>query len=482
MNSLKQAVNRLLRVRPAREKSITVTEPMTFRGNVMKNRIWYRGEPWELEQFFTQAASGPPERSRFWATAPAGRVRKLHSGLVGTVVDRYRDMVTADFNGLSFGETGPDHPLADRWEAIARDSGFRELLGRAVAGALACGDGAFKLTAAPGDVRPRLSFYEADRVEPRYENGRLTELRFLTPVGEPDRELRLEETYGRGYIRCRLMDGAGRERPLSDTPETAALRDVEFPGDFILGTPVILLGGGRWPGRGKALFEGKTDALDALDEVLSQWMDGVRMGRVKRYIPEDMVPRDPDTGRVLPPDPFENDYIAVGSSRAEGAADRIDVSQPQIAWEAYAQTYAAFLELALQGVMSPATLGADLKRTDNAEAQREKENITLHVRGRIVDALCDILPELAGTALMAEDLLCGRTPGRYRAAARFGEYGRPDFGTAVDTVARARAGGIMSIEQAVEELYGDAWTPAEKAAEAERLRREQDLAPGKEIE
>ena len=138
--------------------------------------------------------------------------------------------------------------------------------------------------------------------------------------------------------------------------------------------------------RGKALFEGKTDVLDGLDEVISQWIDAIRMGRIKRYIPDNLIPRDQTTGELLPANPFDNDFIAIGDNMSEKANQQVEISQPQISYEAYVSSYSSFLDMVLQGVMSPATLGIDLKKTDNAEAQREKEKVTLHVRNKIVDA------------------------------------------------------------------------------------------------
>ena len=464
------------RLRPAPERTVVIREPMSFRANVMKNRLWYRGEPAELEQFFRQTAIAETDRARFWAAAPQSRVRKLHSGLVGTVVDRYRDIVLRDFDGFCFGQTEESHALQERWETVAAACRFEALLGEAVTGALVTGDGAFKLYMRPGDTAPRAAFYEADRVEYEGDPRCPEEIRFYTPYRQADREYRLEECYGRGYVRYRLTDEEGRDIPLSRLDETCMLQNAAFDRSIMLAVPFMILGGGKWPGRGKALFDGKTDSLDALDEVLSQWIDAVRMGRVKRYIPEDLVPRDPETGRVMEPNPFDNAYIAVGSSCAEGTPEKIEVSQPEIAVEAYHTSWAAFLDMALQGVMSPTTLGIDLKKTDNAEAQREKEQITLHVRGRIVDALSEALPRLAEVMLQAEDLMAGRRAGTYRLSARFGEYANPDFGSAVESVAKARSAGIMSVEQAVEELYGDAWSPEDKAAEARRIRGEQDAA------
>ena len=44
------------------------------------------------------------------------------------------------------------------------------------------------------------------------------------------------------------------------------------------------------------MFDTKTDVLDGLDEVISQWIDAIRMGRIKRYIPENLISRDPVPG------------------------------------------------------------------------------------------------------------------------------------------------------------------------------------------
>ena len=126
-------------------------------------------------------------------------------------------------------------------------------------------------------------------------------------------------------------------------------------------------------------------------------------------------------------------------------------------------------------MMSPSTLGIDLKKTENAESQREKEKVTLHVRNKIVDALNETLPELFRVILQCYDIMCGKTPGDYEPSVKFGEYASPDFSTTVDTVGKAKQYGIMSIETSVDQLYGDTWTQEEKDAEIERLKAEQGI-------
>ena len=189
--------------------------------------------------------------------------------------------------------------------------------------------------------------------------------------------------------------------------------------------------------------------------------------------PDDLVPKNPETGAPMRANPFDNQFIKLGSSMAEDGKDQITMLQPQILYEAFVGSYASALDMCLQGVMSPSTLGIDLKKTDNAEAQREKEKATLYTRGKIIDALNEVLPRLVETVLKVHDTMQSRAAGEYEASVKFGEYASPSFDAVVETVGKARTFGVMSVERAVEEMYGDTWTKEEKAAEVARLKAEQ---------
>lgn len=475
MGWLKNIVFKMLKIRPATERNIVIQEPLSFQGNVLKNKIWYRGDPAELEQFFKQSAYYDVDKARFWASVPYRKVRKIHSAIVSIVVDRFKDIVVSDLDEISFGEEGEKQPIKDQWEEIAEDNDFAETLGAAVEGVLSSADGAFKISIDGINKYPIIEFYEADAVEFIRRSGRLHEVIFYTKYEKGSKEYRLEESYGKGYVNYRLLDNSGGEVELSTIEETAGLGNATFDGDFIMAVPLIIFTSNKWKGRGKALFDTKTDNLDALDEVISQWLDAVRMGRVKRYIPEDMIPRDPQTGVLIDANPFDNDYIAIGATRKEEGASKIEVSQPQISYEAYVGSYASFLDLVLQGIISPSTLGIDLKKTDNAESQREKEKITLHTRNKIINTLNKVIPELASTVMKVYDLMYGATAGEYEASVKFGEYASPDFDSTVDTVGKAKNFAIMSTEKAIDEMYGNTMTDDEKAEEVKRIKEEQGI-------
>ena len=57
----------------------------------------------------------------------------------------------------------------------------------------------------------------------------------------------------------------------------------------------------------------------------------------------------------------------------------------------------------------------------------------------------------------------------------FGEYANPSFESQVETVGKAKAQGIMSIEASIDELYGDSRDDEWKKEEVARLKAEQGI-------
>lgn len=467
---VKQMIRSWLEIQPAPGRGVTIQEPVSHGTNVLRNRLWYRGDASELDQLFKVLGDDAVGRARFWAAAPQSEtIRKAHSGVPGIMVDTLVGVVRADLTDLDFA----DSEAAARWDAVAEENDFDALVAQAVADVLVTGDGAFKISL-DRDVsdRPILEFWGADRVEYQRRHGRIYAVDFLTPVGEQGRVLR--ERYAPGGVRYALLDG-DRELPLDGYPELAGLQDVTFDDDLLLAVPVQFWPSARWRGRGQSIFDKKTDAFDAHDEIISQWMDAIRAGRVQKYIPESLIPRDPVTGTLRMPNSFGTNFVQVGSSAKENAEEKIDTVQPQIEYEAFVASYSATLDMCLQGVMSPATLGVDVGKMASAEAQREKKDITGMTRNAITAALEKALPRLAQAALQAEDLLAGRSPGSYNATVSFGEYGAPDFDSRVQTVGQAATTGVMSVEAQVDELWGDSKDDAWKQAEVARIRQERGI-------
>lgn len=133
------------------------------------------------------------------------------------------------------------------------------------------------------------------------------------------------------------------------------------------------------------------------------------------------------------------------------------------------------MDLCLQGVISPSTLGIDVKKLDNAEAQREKEKTTLYTRNAIIEALQEMLPELIGVCINAMNVLNNRAIEKVEVNIPFGEYANPSFESQVETIGKGKTQGIMSIEACVEELYGDSKDDDWKVKEISRIKAEQGI-------
>lgn len=464
-------IMKIFKIEPALEHSITIREPLSFQANVLKNQIWYRGDPSELGQFFSSATVDNATASRFWAASYTSKVRKMHSGVPKMVVNKFTDIMLGDLDKIIINDG--EETLNTLWEEIAKDNKFTKVLEKAIQGALSCGDGAFKFSY-DADVSeyPIIEFYPADRVEYVRKRGRLHEILYYSTYKQKEKEYRLQETYGYDYITYKLFDDRGKEVVLKSLNETANLEDVSFSGDFIMGVPLMFFESSKWDGRGEALMDSKTEMLDALDEDISQFMDGIRGARTQKYIPEDLLPRDPQTGQITKANDFDNKFIAIGSDHSENAKNEIQVVTPDILHEAYNAGFASFLDLCLMGIISPSTLGIDLKKTDNAEAQREKEKTTLYTRSRLVDVLNEVIPQVVIIALMVNDTLNNKTPGEYEVSVTFGEYAAPSFNEVVEVVGSAKTYGIMSTEKAIDELYGDTMNDKEKAEEVARIKAE----------
>lgn len=488
VDKMKRKIRSWLNVREADPACFDITETLDYEGNAIKNRIWYRGDSNELQQLYEQMSAGV-DRYKFWAckSSPGMEIRKIHTGLPGLVVDMIAAVTLADIGEFQI-KNAEDR---DIWEKTCEENKFFKRLEKAVKETLYIGDGAFKITYdSEISDHPILEFYPGDRVEIESERGRIREIVFKTIHDHGSNRYVLHEHYGYGYIKNRLYKG-NDEAPLDSIPQTENLRDVFFSGyeegtgdkpgkrgQYMLAVPIQFYESGRWDERGQSVYDKKVDNFDSLDEAWSQWMDALRSGRSKEYIPESLIPRDPETGKLIRPNHFDNRFIAIGSDLSENGQNKIDLEQPAIPHDSYLATYVTALDQCLQGLISPSTLGIDVKKLDNAEAQREKEKATLYTRNTIVAALEKALPEVVKTVVRAHKELtgAGNPAEEIEVTIDFGEYANPSFESKVETVGKGRQQGVMSIEAAVEELYGDSKDEDWKKEEVARLKTEQGVA------
>ena len=451
-------------------KAITIHQKEDFEGNCIKNRIWLRGDSNELEELHKQLSG---KENSFWGSVPSDgmAIKKSHSGLPRLIIKSLTNIIMDNFNGVEM-------PNEEEWQEIADDNNFDELLAKSLFEAMGINDGAFKICYDNTITdKPILEWVSGEKVEFIYKRGRLCEIVFKSYYNRNNKCYMLKEYYGYGYVRYKLFDDE-KEVPLSIVEELKDLTDLTFDNSVMWAVPLIIDKSIKYEGRGASKFDGKIDAFDSLDEVVSQWIEAIRLGRTKTYIPEDLIPRDANTGMLLSPNPYDNQFIATGSSMGEGANNKVQVEQADIPSDKYLETYMTYLDLCLQGLISPSTLGIDTKKIQDANAQyeRQMEKTTLYTRQGIIDVLDKAIPKLINTVLKSKDQMSGKTPREdVEIDVLFGEYSTPSFDFQIETISKAKMNGIMSLETSIDELYGDSKDDEWKAEEIARLKEEQGI-------
>ena len=146
MDKIRDGLRSFLEIQPPMVRTYNIYGDLDFGGNAIKNRLWYRGQAVELEEFWKQVP-GVANRRRFWAAVPnIGReIEKIHVGLPALIVDMLTDIVVTDLQQVDAGEGAE----AEAWDEIAEENDFRHLVSEACRDALVIGDGAFRISLDP---------------------------------------------------------------------------------------------------------------------------------------------------------------------------------------------------------------------------------------------------------------------------------------------------------------------------------------------
>ena len=459
-------------IKPPQSMHIDIEQLTNFEGHTFINKIWYRGEASELHQLYKQINENIENNENFWGSVPSknSTMRKIHTGLPAMIVDTLANISTDDLDNIEVEER------QEEWNNIDKENNIKELSREAVTKVLWAGDGAFKWSVDTDISKyPIIEFYGADRVEYEYERGRLIAIIFKTRKLIKSKKYELRERYDKKGVTYSLLDEDKKELDITKFEELSAYHaPVINKAEFMMALPLMFRKSDKFEGRGKPIFDGKLGNFDAFDEIWSNWMLAVRKGQIKEYIPDCYVPRDPKTGAILGRKDFDNAFI-VGSDAGENAKNEIMTTQGTIQYEALLNTYTTALDQCLQGLISPSTLGIDTKKLDNAEAQREKEKTTLYRRNQIVEVLEETLKEIVNITFKVLDNMNDDIPEETEATITFGGYANPSFEAQVETVAKASAGAIMSIEAQVEELWGDTKDEKWKTEEVKRIKEEKGI-------
>jgi len=471
MGVIKEMIKNWLEINEANSTQISIKKKTNYEGQAFINNIWYRGEANELEQLYSQLDDDLGNKS-FWAAKSTigNRIRKIHTGLPAMIVDTLASISTNDLDIINV--TGRQK----EWDDMNKEIKLKELMNNSLKTVLVEGDGVFKISIDTNiSEYPIVEFYEGSRVDYEIERGRIIAYIFKTKKIINKKKYLLKERYSKDGITFSLENEDGKQVNIRDFEELNKYTDVENTNKFMMAVNFKIYDSKKFKDRGKSIFENKIDAFDSYDEVWSQWMLAIRKGQLKEYIPESLLPRDPKTGLILKRNDFDVSFISTETDMSEGAKNQIQTTQGQIQHEALLSTYITALDQCLQGLISPSTLGIDVKKLDNAEAQREKEKTTLYRRAEIVSVLSNVTKELVDKIFKVKDTMNKKTISDIKVDPTFGGYANPSFEAQIETVSKAATTNIMSIEAQVEELWGDTKDEEWKKGEVKRIKEEKGI-------
>ena len=480
-------MNNFLYINKANIKNIILKEPLAYENDLLINRIWYTADAELIEQVFKKTMNNDSgvASGRFWSATPSGglAIRKIHSGLPSMIVNVLSDLIISDMGNIKT----DDNILNELWDKIEEDGDFKDLIQDALVNTLVDGDGAFKIHMDP-DISeyPIIEFYSGTECRIEWAGNKAKAIEFYTNYTvrnenqRKDRIFTLKETYRPGRIEYELFDDKDKLVPLDTIEETASLIPYGYKGDkmhcFVsfsfnkmLAVPCRFWKSNKYKGRGKSIFDSKTELFDRLDEAISAFADYERDNRTKNYIPEDLIPRDPEAGELLHPNPFNFRYIKL----AEGVdltSQSIQTSTPDSNYQAHIEAINSALDQCLLGIISPATLGINIAANSSGESQKEKKDITAITRNHITSRLEKTIRELVKIIIVVST---GFKNQNFNVDFTFGEYAALDFETRINTMATARPGeAVLSKEAMVDELWGDSKDEEWKQEEIKRLSEE----------
>lgn len=489
----------------------TVPENLTFVNDeealileqAKQNKMWYVGNSVELLNYWTNfeikgwAKNPLPNRNKrnyFWGLSSVEvNIKRIHSGLPKVIIDKLSDILDVPSIDMKKADK-------DRLQKILDFNNFEfKLKQKSRPLTLAEGWGAYKVNYNPKFKYPTIEFYEAENVRFQVEDGLITGVVFLTyfqdknpqsnrvyvlfetrttervikrdnknmPILNKDGAAVMTNAATISYDFYEIL-GEGRSQQIKPAKyEDAGLNPLDYQKiwfydvDEMLAVPsryyYDALHGDRY---GRSILDGKSDLIDDLDECLSVSSRTARLSTPVEYIDTELLEKDMHGNPKLP-SRWDREYVkkdGIIDSDGKQSSQGIVVTQAKVNFNDYNERAIALSTNIMEGIISPSSMGKELSRKDNAEAQREKEKVTLTTREHIIEQEGPILRKLYAIALFMDDYINGKklNLSKYdNIRLKYNEFGTPAFEEQLHSLGEALVLGGISPTEYVERIYRD---------------------------
>lgn len=445
-------------------------------------KVWYIGDSNELHNYYLNRkiyglAKNPVYNRNianyFWAkSVDETDIKRVHSGMPRAIIDTLSNCI-----GM---------PQIDEasgiWDKIAEENDFEtKLTQQSRPLTFAEGYGGWKVNFDKSlSKHPIWEYYDGENCEYIIKSGIMIGMIFKSFYkNDKGKDYVLFETRyrknGNSYIEYGLYKViSDTEMQEADQSEIRELTDVDLSTIVIEGLDDFLAVESRYlydvinPKHGKPLLAGKYDLLDMLDEVLSQASQTNRVSTPVEYYSADVIFRDKE-GNPSKPNLYNRQFMQKESiPDGDGNINNdIITTQPDLNFDKYGALCRDILDYVFIGLISPASMGIDVAKKDNADAQREKEKITLLTRDSIINPESRMIKKIVKLSLyMQEYMDTGTiTLNEPEISVKYNQFANPAFETMLEKYGSAWVNGEMSTQKYVELLWADKMTDEEMQQE-----------------
>lgn len=488
------------------EKMVFVNDFERVRNQLIREYdTWYSGSGDDLYNLYNENAiieyqSEPYQwknkRSYFWARASQeDDIKRTHSGFPKDIIDTMVSICGEPVAKVGGGrpvswQEGEDDPTIvekpkkiggkdakSELDDILKENDFWSLYRqKQMPLTLVEGWGCYKIAWDGESSYPYIYYYGAESCRIYKRGSRVYGVTFLDWYKDPKGQRYLiAETrvmsHGKGTVRIDAFKETGAEQLMAisdfdDKPWMDGLQNWDSM-PCLFAEPCSFYADTLHNLPGRSVFEGKCDIFDDLDQAYSQAANTVRRSTPIEVFDLDFCDRDKHGVPKLPKT-YERRYIGIrgarGTSGEQLNSQPVQVTQPQLNLQVYDDHIMDLERAAINGHLSPATMGLDVAKRDNADAQREKEKVTIFTRNHLTKEEARILSSLFNQLLIAREyLVTGKvTETDYEVSVLYDEFATASYDEKMASLAPALANGAISPEMFVDKVYGNS-IPSDKA-------------------
>jgi hypothetical protein len=396
---------------------------------LLENSVWYSGIEQDIAYFYKKEApkfvrKGESESLNYFWAGSSQTIRRIHSGFPQLICEKMADLITGNGYEIKV-EGGNEVDLQEELDEILKDNKFKSnLLAKSIETESWSGGVSWKLSWNPllTDY-PIIEMWQPENYTSRIESGRILEDIFYTYYEKEKETYRLSQIYGvekdvGAYIDYKLCKLATRKEgtteintwvdvSLKELEQTKDYSKVQFKGymkRLSLYKPNKLPNSEfRYSMLGESDFAGSYGAFDAVDEIVSTWIQEHRDSKLMRYFPEELMLKNLTTGKYSYPDGFKKDHILYDDSSSDNAEkQKIQYSQGDLRTEKHVESYKIWVTQILNNSgLSPLTVGlTGLESIDaSAESQQEREKVSIRTRNKKIELWTEFLEDFLKTTL-----------------------------------------------------------------------------------